>query len=300
MISQLPPRRENICAILVTYNPDVRLPARATQIARQVAHLLLVDNRSDRLALPILRAAATAPNAHLVRNNVNFGIATALNQGIRWALDRGYQWALTLDQDTMVADDMVATLSNVYAEYPKNGTLAIIGVNYKDPNSDRLFFRANRDHHNSWEEVKTVITSGSLVSLAVYSTIGPFREEFFIDCVDLEYCLRARAHGFKVVLAREPLMQHAIGAATLHKLPWKMTGTSNHAPARRYYMTRNHLVLVREYLRKEPVWAFSTLYSRLKSTVLMCLFEKDRVCKLKYTATGAFDGVLSKFDRKMH
>jgi len=37
-----------------------------------------------------------------------------------------------------------------------------------------------------------VITSGSLLPLATYADIGPFREEFFIDFVDTDYCFRAR------------------------------------------------------------------------------------------------------------
>ena len=258
-----------------------------------------MDNGSAEDCTRELRKICDSLCLHFIQNPGNRGIAAALNQGVHWAAEQGFQWVLTLDQDSLVADDLVAKLSAVYKSFPEKERIATIGPNYKDANSGQLFLRINGEGP-IWQEVKTVITSGSLISLAARATIGPFREEFFMDYVDLEYCLRARAHGFKVVLAREPLMQHTIGVATMHKLPWKTTGTSNHSPARRYYMTRNHLVLVREYLRNEPVWAFSTLYSRLKSTVLMCLFEKDRVCKLKYTATGAFDGVLSKFDRKMH
>jgi len=120
-----------------------------------------------------------------------------------------------------------------------------------------------------------------------------------MDCVDLEYCLRARSHGFRIIMTRKPLMDHALGATTMHTLPWKRTGTSNHLPVRRYYMTRNHIVLVREYLRKEPVWAISTLYERLKWTILMCLFEKNKFRKLGFTAMGIFDGILSNFRRNL-
>jgi len=293
------PEKKNTCAVIVTFQPDADFGGRVAQIVRQTGGGVVVDNGSAEDCTRELRKICDSLCLHFIQNPGNRGIAAALNQGVHWAAEQGFQWVLTLDQDSLVADDLVAKLSAVYKSFPEKERIATIGPNYKDANSGQLFLRINGEGP-IWQEVKTVITSGSLISLAARATIGPFREEFFMDYVDLEYCLRARAHGFKVVLAREPLMQHTIGVATMHKLPWKTTGTSNHSPARRYYMTRNHLVLVREYLRNEPVWAFSTLYSRLKSTVLMCLFEKDRVCKLKYTATGAFDGVLSKFDRKMH
>ena len=294
-----PPEKENTCAVIVTFHPDGDFAGRAAQIARQAGAGVVVDNGSGEACVRELRRICDSLGLRLIENSGNRGIAAALNQGVHWAGEQGFEWVLTLDQDSLVAGDLVAKLSAVYEDFPEKGKLAIIGANYKDANSGKLFLCANGEG-SSWQEVKTVITSGSLISLAACTTIGPFREEFFMDCVDLEYCLRARARGFKVVLARESLMQHTIGAPTLHKLPWKTTGTSNHSPSRRYYMTRNHLVLVREYLRKEPLWTFSTLYSRLKSTMLMCLFEKNRMCKLKYTAAGAFDGVLSKCNRKVH
>ena len=94
-------------------------------------------------------------------------------------------------------------------------------------------------------------------------------------------------------------MQHAIGATTMHRLPWKMTGTSNHAPLRRYYMTRNRVVLLREYLFKEPAWVLRTAFAHLKSTILLCLFEQNKLPKLRYTAIGLLDGIFCNFGRRL-
>jgi rhamnosyltransferase len=102
-----------------------------------------------------------------------------------------------------------------------------------------------------------------------------------------------------VVLARKPLMQHAIGDSTIHKLPWKKTGTSNHSPLRRYYRARNLLVLTREYLYVEPTWILSALCSHIKSLILMCLFEEDVTTKLMYSAMGVFDGAVGNFQREI-
>jgi rhamnosyltransferase len=85
----------------------------------------------------------------------------------------------------------------------------------------------------------------------------------------------------------------------MHKLPWKSVGASNHSPVRRYYMTRNQLVLAREYLWKEPVWTVSTLYAHLKSTIAVCFLEQDILRKLQYTALGIVDGLRSNFSRQL-
>ena len=287
----------DICSVIVTYHPDAGVPDRIKHLRDQVGKVVVVDNNSGIVELSALKQLSLELGVHLICNNENLGVGAALNQGVRWAAEQGYALILTLDQDTVIANDMVATLGAVYENFPEKQKLAVIGSNYADPNSGRLFWTPSQGNHCAWQEVRTVITSGSLVSAAAYLTIGPFREEFFIDCIDLEYCLRARSRGFKVVLARRPLMKHPIGATTMHSLFWKRTGTSNHLSVRRYYMTRNHVVLVREYLRKEPRWALATLYSRLKSTILMCLFEENRFSKLGYTAMGFLDGLFLNLHR---
>lgn len=291
--------KESILAIVVTYHPDRSFAERFERLAGQVGAVLIVDNNSGVEAVSMLREIASSPKVRLVLNSENRGIAAALNQGVWWAREKGYEWAVLLDQDTVPSENMLDTLSSVYEQFASKETIAIIGSNSRDSNSGGLLFPIDRDGSRSWQEVKNVITSGSLVSLTAYSTIGPFREEFFIDCVDWEYCLRARALGFRIILASEPLMKHAIGATSMHKLLWKITETSNHVPKRRYYMTRNHLVLAREYLLIEPAWVFSSLYTRLKSMVRMCLFEEDRLSKLKYVAMGVVDGLFCNFTRNL-
>jgi rhamnosyltransferase len=292
-------RREKIAAVVVTYHPDDLFPERIERLSKQVDSRIIVDNHSGQAAVAMLRGIATRKGAKLVLNPENLGIAAALNIGVETAIAGGYEWALLLDQDTVVGEDIVETLAAVYEKVANKERLALIGSNHTNPISGRLFLPWGGGDHGSWQEVKAAITSGSLLSLAIYNAIGRFREEFFIDCVDIEYCLRARSRGFKVIMARKPLMQHSIGTVTMHKLPWKSVGASNHSPVRRYYMTRNQLVLAREYLWKEPVWTLSTLYAHLNSTIAMCVLEKDILRKLKYTAIGVVDGLRSNFSRHL-
>ncbi len=92
-------------------------------------------------------------------------------------------------------------------------------------------------------------------------------------------------------------MRHSVGQTTMHQLPWKMTGTSNHSAARRYYMVRNLIVVAKEYAFKEPAWVMRSLHTRAKSLISMCLFEDRRWKKLRCAALGLVDGLFNKFDR---
>jgi rhamnosyltransferase len=293
------PRKENVCAVVVSYFPDSDFPARLQRITPQVGLLLVIDNHTTGTAADCLRDIELKLGTHVVRNSCNLGIATALNQGARWAEEHRFTWMLTLDQDSLVPSDMIETLQEAYEQFTEKDKLAVIGSNYDDPVAKTQFAAATRNGGCLWKVAKTVITSGSLVSLPAYRVIGEFREELFIDGVDFDYCLRAWQAGFRVILALQAVMQHPIGAASVHKLPWKTTGTRNYSPIRRYYMTRNQLILGREFLWKEPQWTLSTLYRHLKSTILMCLFEKDVRSKMRYTAMGVLDGLCSNFNRKL-
>lgn len=292
------PTKETICGVVVTFHPDSDLPGRVERIARQVSQIVIVDNASGEPTIGQLRELGRSLPVQLIENSENRGIAAALNQGARWAAGRGYDWMLTMDQDSVVAENMVQTLSDVYQQFPAKERIAAIGSNYVDQNTSGKFLR-EEGLDCTWREVKTLITSGSLISLAAYFLNGPFREDFFIDCVDLEYCLRARSRKLKLVIARETLMRHAVGAATVHRLPWKTTGTSNHSPVRRYYLGRNLMVLAREYLFTEPGWVLWAMCALFKIAGLMVFFEKDRIRKLRYVAVGVFDGLFGNFARKV-
>jgi rhamnosyltransferase len=234
---------------------------------------------------------------HLILNGANHGVARALNQGAQYAKQQNYRWILTLDQDTSVTANMVDFLIAVYQEFSHKASLAVIGSNYTNSVNGRPAV-ASPDNSHSWgEEVKTVITSGSLISLDALCEIGGFRNEFFVDCVDLEFCLRARSKGFCIARACRPLMQHCIGNLTEHHLPWKTTDTTNHPPRRQYFMARNTVILACEYLGREPGWVLSTLWSRMKSLLLICLFEKERSQKLSYALIGTLDGIRKKTNR---
>jgi rhamnosyltransferase len=291
------PTREAICAVIVTRDPDAGLFSRMEKVRTQVHRAVLVDNGSEDLCVSRLSEVATSLKVHLIVNSANQGVARGLNQGARYAKEQHYRWILTLDQDTSVDADMVDSLIAVYHQIPDKTRLAVIGSNYTNSINGRLAV-ANPDGSHSWgKEVKAVITSGSLISLNALYEVGGFRDEFFIDCVDSEYCLRARSKGFRIALSSRPLMQHRIGDLTEHHLPWKTTGTTNHTPQRQYFMTRNTVILACEYLGREPRWVLSTLWSRMKSLLLICLFEKERFQKLSHALMGALDGIRKKTNR---
>lgn len=135
-------------------------------------------------------------------NNSNLGIATALNQGVNAALEMGYTWALLFDQDSEPNDGIIDILSSCYCSFTDKDDLALIGSNYIAIDKPKRLVIPRNEMEDSciWTEVQNVITSGTLLRLDIHRLIGKFRDEFFIDNVDIEYCLRVRKKGFRVIL----------------------------------------------------------------------------------------------------
>jgi rhamnosyltransferase len=288
------PTTRGICAVIVTYHPDSDLFRRVEKIISQVGQTVIVDNGSSRSCVDQLKEIADKLSVHLILNPTNEGLARAINRGAQWAASQDYQWILMLDQDTTVAPDMVETLIEVVRREPDFQRLALVGSNFKDKVTGRLDTHVARPDDSAGIETVTAITSGSLVSLNAFRAIGGLRDDFFIDCVDHEYCLRARAHGYRVMITSRPVMEHPIGNFTYHRWLGRTVRTTNHPPARQYFMSRNLLILAREYARKEPRFIYAYSRGWIKAVVKLCLFEHRRLAKIKSIIHGCLDGVLRR------
>ncbi len=300
-----------VCAIVITYHPRSEFPRIVARIMPQVGALVIVDNGSDDSQLAMLREIAANPMVHLICNGENLGIAKALNLGVEKAAALGFAWVVLFDQDSCPNPDMVASLSAVRDSFPDPAHLAVIGSGYDDERESSGRRRAGRPRAGrrgaesddaerddaefggqSWQDMESVITSGSLLSLAAFAAIGPFREEFFIDHVDTEYCLRARLKHYRVIQTRQPLMSHAIGAPTTHRILWMEKRTTNHAPDRRYYFTRNDTVLLRERGNHPAgLWILKALMRSVRTCKRILLYEQMKAAKVDAVMRGWWDGV---------
>jgi rhamnosyltransferase len=280
----------NVCAIVITYHPDAALPDRLDRIYPQVNGVIIVDNGSTDAERQMLRDLAANRAIEVVFNGENLGVARALNIGIQRALALGYPSVLLLDQDSCVADDMLDTLLAAHASFPDNERLAVVGSGFNEVKPGPVI--GSTKPGDVWVEVKSTITSGSWLPLAAYSAIGPFREEFFIDHVDTDYCLRARAKGYRVIKTRKELMSHAIGSPTQHPMLWAKKWTTNHSPDRRYYFARNDTVVLREYGNYGTAgWAWKSFRRSLRQCKRIALYEDRKADKIGAVIHGWWDGI---------
>lgn len=295
--THLLPQPENVCAVVVTYHPDEGILDRLTRIAGQVHSVVVVDNGSNPAAVERLKSAGLPRNVTVLWNNENLGIATALNQGAWWAIEQGHAWALTFDQDSVADEHLLDHLRQLHAACGLADEIGTIGVSFWNSATNTRSLPAEFFGDRPWIEREVVITSGSLLSLAAFQAIGPFRDELFIDTVDEEYCLRLRRHGYRVLLAREPLLVHSLGTLKTHRLLWKEVSCTNHPPVRRYYQVRNRLRIIAEYWRTEPRWSWLVLKCTLVEFLLILLHETNKPPKIRAFLLGAWHALLGRMGK---
>jgi rhamnosyltransferase len=219
------------------------------------------------------------------------GIATALNQGFRYFLSsaKRYDWILSLDQDSICKSSLISDLVLSYKECPFRSEVGIIGSNYIEKSTQKIL-HATHENSGNWEEVKNLPTSGSLTSLAAYGDVGGFRDDFFIDYVDTDYCMRMREKGYRILISKNVGMIHPLGYYRNSRLHHWLKGNSlvtSYPAVRHYYWTRNGSILIWEHLTRDFGWSLSQIYYIFfRRIVTVILFEDKKLLKLYNIATG--------------
>ena len=296
------PNMQNICAIVITYHPDIELYDRIERIASQVNKVIIVANGSSEENILMLKKISSELGVHLILNQNNLGIATALNIGFDFAYKSDYlfDWCLTMDQDTILYPQMVQNLIIAYNDCPFRTELGIIGSNYEEYNTGRILYE-NKNDKKSWAEVEHLPTSGCLTSVPVYKFLGRFRDNLFIDYVDTEYCMRLKQNGFRVIISPKVNMRHPLGNYKHDKLYKFLTGSdmiTNYPPIRHYYWTRNGVTIAREYFWKNMKWSIKELYYLLiRRVAIVILFEDLKIKKIKKIVLAVFHACINRHSK---
>jgi rhamnosyltransferase len=288
-----------VLAAVVTFNPDADLANNLAALRRQVERLLVIDNASSNIAE--IERAAQASGAGVLRNADNLGVAAAVNQAAQAARDGGFEWLAMFDQDSLVPDGAVTSLLAVFDAHPQRARIAVMAMSHRDRATGEPYLRGSDvlEEAPDWRSVRATITSGSLVRREVLDRVGPFDEALFIDGVDHDFCLRCRRAGYLVIEGREQVMDHSMGAVTLHRLFGRAIACTNHSPARRYYITRNSLELTTRYAMFDGLWSLRNAIHLIDSSLAALILEEQRAEKARAMAEGAWHFITRRFGPRL-
>lgn len=280
----------DVCAVIVTYRPNPTVLKNVVAVRPQVQALVMVDNGSPEESLAPFEEASRELDFKLIRNRENLGIAAALNSGVQWARSNGFGWVALFDQDSTVTDGFIEAMLRTYEAHPQRNRVAVVTSSQIERGIGRIRFIPR---HKDGGPL-TAITSGSLLPVCIFGDCGWFEEDLFIDCVDNEYCLRARTRGYTIADCDQTVLLVNVGCSEEHYVFGKRLLATHHSARRRYYMTRNRLVVAARYWRRQPLWCYYALRAIILETFTILLYEEQRWKKLVNTGRGIGDALLGR------
>jgi rhamnosyltransferase len=276
------------CAgVVVVYNPDVNVLRNIRTYLDDLSFLIVVDN-SDTPDMKLIARIQKTDKLLYVSNNGNRGIAAALNTGAEYALRKKCDYLLTMDQDSCATKGMLKRMLS-FLKTADDGSIGILSPAHDD--NRHITLKADSQP----VDVATVMTSGNLLSLAAFQAAGPFLEKLFIDYVDIEYCLRLRSAGFRILRYNEARLLHRLGNTFRFSFMGITGYTTNHNPLRRYYISRNRWYVVSRYFLRFPGVCWRIVKGEIKDVIKILIWERQRGRKLLMTLAGFADFLRGRY-----
>jgi len=214
---------------------------------------IVVDNGSSDGTVQALREQH--PDVMVIETGRNLGFAGGNNAGIERALADGADAVLVLNNDTEVETGAIERLTAALRADPAAGACSPVLPHFDDP--ARLWFagasfdprRAHAGRNSDYERgtatlpatpiaVDRLVGAALLARAQALREIGGFADELFFLYEDIDWSLRARAAGWRLLLVPGARVPHKVAASQ---------GGRPHTPTTAYYGTRNDLEVGRRH-----------------------------------------------------
>lgn len=281
--------------VTVTFNSESVLPEFLESLARQTDRdwvLYVVDNASADRTLELCRAATHLPQV-IIANAKNLGVAEGNNQGIREALAAGCDSVLLLNNDTILAPDLLETLRAGLDLY--NCGMTTCKIYYADP-PDLLWCagghfqwwrgfssthdggeRKDRGQYDTPRRIDYCPTCCLLARKSVFDRAGLMDDKYFAYYDDTDFLLRCRRLGLTLWYLPQGKLWHKVSS---------LTSVSSTFADRQY--ARNHVYFVRKHL---PAWqARLWFWIDLVQYSLSVVLGRSSVARWRLRRAAAWEG----------
>lgn len=232
-------KEEKVAIIIVTWN-GIEDTMECLESLKGVTYknfrIIVIDNASHDGS--VSRIQKKYPEIQIVENNQNLGFAPAVNIGIECAQSQHFKYALLLNNDTIVDKDFLTILVKTIEKKPDNG---IVGSKIYYFNSDKILWFAGgaftpsdglfrnigqqeKDLGQVCEtEVDFVSGCSMLFRIDILKVTGLLNEKYESYVEDVEFNLRAKDSGYKIVLAPSSVVWHKVSKSSGGEVNTKKT-----------------------------------------------------------------------------
>lgn len=282
--------RHHVAAVITTYNCYTSIERTILAVANQVRRVLIVDNGSGPDTLEAIRNAITCnrlQNCELIAQDRNLGIGAAINIGAHAAMAAGAEYILTLDDDTEATPGTVAELARCFTEHEGQH----VGVVWAHWTKEIAFSRAHPRDPNAPRQADRVPSSGCMIHREVFKSVGIFREDYFLDFTNYEYCERVTRAGWKILICPTASVFQRPGDQVLRRFFGRSIIVNNYPAERLFFLCRNGFVL---YLWEKRSGRQLLQHCRTVLTMFIksFLYEREKIRKASAIIRGSAQGAL--------
>lgn len=296
--------QESIATVVVTYNRLSLLKKCLLAIAAQsraVDAIFIVDNASSDGTVEWLKEwlPTHLPNATAVFLPDNQGGAGGFATGLNYAV-KVCDWVWMMDDDAEPHPGALEELMKV-ADNPNNvyGSLAVSGQDtaWTTIVLDDEIRKLNRSNEvPEMAKVQSLPFLGFMIHQHLVEKIGLPDAGYFIAADDVEYCLRAERQGANIIIAGKSHIEHPKSDRYFAHLPGRSLVCLRLAPWKRYYDTRNRLLIAKKYFGiKILTQTIPGSFVRLLATLI---YEPNKWSQTRAFMAGFIDGLLGRKGRR--
>lgn len=190
-------------------------------------------------------------NLRQIRSSRNIGLGAGLNAVMSAAREEGFTTLILFDQDSVPTTDLIDQLAERWHDLSAKGyRLAAVGTRLVVPSDQgykaiRYAWRG-KPLSSGAAAVNFLPTSSSLVSIPAWEAVGPFRADYFIGSIDVEWGFRAWSQGYQSICLLDVEMAHRWGTPVVEPGQGWRPQIVRQSDLRTFYYLRNSIDLLRQ------------------------------------------------------
>lgn len=218
--------------------------------------IIVIDNGSTDDSVSAIKQGF--PDIALIETGANLGFAEGNNVGIRHALKQNSDYILLLNNDTIVAPDILTAFIIAAEDNPNGGlftakmyyhskpdTLWYAGATWDPDNS--VFIHKGKGEKDDSAKYDTLIETDYACGCAIFirtsilPKLGLMDKQFFLTYEETDWSFRARALGYSVLYVPQAVLWHKVSVS--------FGGPGS--PLQSYFFARNRLLWAERHLSKK-------------------------------------------------
>lgn len=270
--------------------------------------LIVVDNGSTDNSLSLIKQAF--PKATYIENKENLGYVGGNNAGISYSLKTTADYFFILNNDTVIAKDILSAFAEAAIQHPNAGVLGGKIFYYDKPHtiwhaggywSEKQMkgFHIDENTPNSQSGKKDitkvffVFGAAMLLKKEAIIKAGMLDEKFFLMVEEIDLCHRISKEGFDCLYVPKACVWHK-GSNSF--------GDGKNGPQQLYYFHRNRLLFLYKhysFLKRLKFYRYLIKNEMLINFAMLCNDETTSINKkrLRSVFKGIFHYFISSFGK---